>query len=144
MMAIPSLVPVIDGLYTHMTGDSTFNTAIGGDASTAGRIYYVTSPRKTSFPFVTYEVVSNRDEIPTMSDASYAVSVQFAIFESKAAGPRACMDINDKLKARLERATFSITSHTMMAATLEVERGPEDIDDAFFQRVDYLIRGFAS
>jgi len=141
---MPNLVPVIEGLYSHMTGDSTFNTAIGGSASAAGRLFYATAPRQTSFPFVTYEVMSNRDEIPMMSQASYSASVSFVIYETLAAGPRACLDINDKLRARLDRQTFSITGATMLAATLEVERGPEDVDNAFFQRVDYLIRGFAS
>ena len=141
---MPNLVPVIEALYTYLTADSTFNTAIGGTASSAGRLFYVTSPRQTDFPFVTYEVVSNRDEMPMMSQASYSASIGFAIYESKAAGPRACLDINDKLRARLNRQTFSITGATMLAATLEVERGPEDVDNAFFQRVDYLIRGFAS
>ena len=141
---MPNLVPVIEGLYSYLTADSAFNTAIGGSASGAGRLYYVTAPRQTSFPFVTHEVVSNTDEIPMMSEASYSASIGFAIYETKAAGPRACLDINDKLRERLNRQTFSITGATMMAATLEVERGPEDVDNAFFQRVDYLIRGFAS
>jgi hypothetical protein len=141
---MPTLVPVIEALYSYLTADSTFNTAIGGDASTAGRLFYVTSPRETSFPFVTYEVISNRDEMPLMSEASYSASVGFAIYETKAAGPRACLDINDKLRTRLNRQTFAITGATMLAATLEIERGPEDVDNAFFQRVDYLVRGFAS
>ena len=139
-----SLVPVIEALYSYLTGDSTFNTAIGGSASAAGKLYYGTVPKDTEFPFVTYEILDNRDEMPTMSEASYSMSIGFLIFESKEAGPRACLDINDKLRARLNRQTFSITGATMLAATLEVDRGPEDIDNAFFQRVDYLIRGFGS
>mgnify|MGYP006404495023 FL=1 len=139
-----SLVPVIEALYSYLTGDSTFNTSIGGSSSAAGKLYYGMAPKDTEFPFVAYEILDNRDEMPTMSQASYSMSVGFLIFESKEAGPRACLDINDKLNARINRQTFSITGHTMLAATLEVERGPEDIDNAFFQRVDYLIRGFGS
>jgi len=139
-----SLVPVVEALYVYMTADSDFNTAIGGDASTAGSMYYSTAPNGSAFPFVVYEVTANRDELQCLSEASYAVSVTFTIFETKAAGPRACMDINDKLRTRLDRTTFSITDHTMLAATLEVERGPQDVDEAFFQQVSYLIRGFGS
>ena len=139
-----SLVNVIEGLYTWMTSDSTFNTAIGGSAGSAGRLFYGLAPSKTQFPFVTYEVVQNRDELPTMSEASYAVIVRFSIWETREAGPRACMDINDKLRSRLDRQTFSITGATMLAAALEVERGPSNLEQAFSQRVDYLIRGFGS
>tara|TARA_Y100001973_G_C5209184_1_gene344087 strand:- start:17572 stop:18003 length:432 start_codon:yes stop_codon:yes gene_type:complete len=142
-MAI-SLVPVIEGLYSHLTGDSTFNSAIGGSASSAGKLYYGLAPKDTSFPFVAYTVTRNRDEMPVLSEASYAVTVQFVIVESREAGPRACMDINDKLRLRLDRQTFAITGLTMLAAALEVERGPVDDDEAYVQTVDYLIRGFAA
>ena len=68
----------------------------------------------------------------------------FKIVETKEAGPRACMDINDKLRDRLSRQTFTITGATMLAAALGVERGPVNVDQAYVQTVDYLIRGFAS
>tara|TARA_R110000824_G_scaffold89623_10_gene219584 strand:+ start:512 stop:937 length:426 start_codon:yes stop_codon:yes gene_type:complete len=136
------LVKVAEGLYTHMTGNSGFNTAIGGDASTAGRLYYSQAPENTTFPYVVFFAIDNRDETPTMSESSYAVRVQFSIVEESAAGPRACMDVADKLRARLNRATFGITDHTMMAATVEIERGPVLDDRTHLQTCDYLIRGF--
>jgi hypothetical protein len=139
-----TLTPVVEAIYAHLTGDSNFNTAIGGTASSSGRLFYGTAPKGAAFPFCVYQVTQSRDELQAMSEASYAVSVQFSIFETKEAGPRACMDINDKLRTRLNRQTFSITGHTMLAAALEVERGPQDVDEAFFQQVSYLIRGFGS
>ena len=139
-----TLVPVVEGIYSHLTGDSTFNTAVGGSASAAGRLFYGLAPRETDFPFCVYTVVRNRDEMPLLSEASYAVTVQLIMVESKEAGPRARMDINDKLRARLDRQTFAITGHTMLAAALEVERGPTEDDEAFVQTADYLIRGFES
>jgi hypothetical protein len=89
-------------------------------------------------------MTTKKDEIPTMSEASYAVTVEFEIVETKEAGPRACMDINDKLRDRLNRQSFTITGASMLAATLGVERGPVNVDQAYVQTVDYLIRGFAS
>tara|TARA_R110000824_G_scaffold157256_2_gene330689 strand:+ start:95 stop:523 length:429 start_codon:yes stop_codon:yes gene_type:complete len=142
-MAI-SLVNVVGGLYTWLTTDSDFNTAIGGSSGVAGRLYYGLAPKGAALPLVMYEVTANRDEIPTMSEASYAVTVEFEIVETKEAGPRACMDINDKLRDRLSRQTFTITGATMLAAALGVERGPVNVDQAYVQTVDYLIRGFAS
>jgi len=136
------LVKVAEGLYTFMTGDAGFNTSIGGDASTAGRLYYGQAPEDTPYPYVVFFAIDNRDETPTMSESSYAVRVQFSIVEESAAGPRACMDIADKLRTRLNRATFGITDHTMMAATVEIERGPVLDDRTHLQTCDYLIRGF--
>ena len=136
------LVKVADGLYTYMTADAGFNTSIGGSASTAGRLYYGQAPEGTTLPYVVFFAIDNRDETPTMSESSYAVSVQFSIVEEAAAGPRACLDISDKLRARLNRSTFGITDHTMMAATVENERGPVMDDRTYLQTCDYLIRGF--
>jgi hypothetical protein len=136
------LVKVAEGLFAHMTGNCDFNTALGGDASTAGRLYYGQAPEDTAFPYVIFFAVDNRDETPTMSESSYAVSVQFSIVEEAAAGPRACLDIADKLRDRLNRSTFGITDHTMMAATVEIERGPVLDDRTYLQTCDYLIRGF--
>ena len=138
------IVKVAEGLYAHMTGDSSFNTAIGGDASTAGRLYYGQAEDDTAFPYVVFQAIDNTQEDSTMSEAAYAVSIQFTIVEEYDAGPRACLDVADKLLAPMNRATFSITGHTMMAATLEVERGPEVDDRVYFQTCDYLIRGFES
>lgn len=136
------LVKVAEGLYSHMTGDSGFNTAIGGDGSTAGRLFYGQAQEGTAFPYVVFFAIDNRDENGTMSEAAYAISVQFSIVEEYEAGPRACLDIADKLRARLNRSTFSITGHSMMAATLETERGPVVDDRSYLQTCDYLIRGF--
>ena len=136
------LVKVAAGLYSHLTADSGFNTSIGGDGSTAGRLYYGQAPEDTQMPFVVFFAIDNREENSTMSAAAYAVSVQFSIVEEYAAGPRSCLDITDKLRARLNRSTFAITGHTMMAATVEIERGPTPSDRAYLQTCDYLVRGF--
>jgi len=47
-----SLVPVIEALYSYLTGDSTFNTSIGGSSSAAGKLYYGMAPKDTEFPLV--------------------------------------------------------------------------------------------
>ena len=141
---MPNLVPVIEGLYSYLTGDSTFNTAIGGSASSAGRLYYSLAPKGTSFPYATFQVISNTDALAPMAQEAYSSTIQISIFETYEAGPRACLDINDKLRARLNRETFSITGATMMAATMAIERGPMHVDESYMQAVDYLVRGFAA
>ncbi len=136
------LVKVAEGLFSHLTGDSGFNSSIGGSDIAAGRLYYGQAQEDAAMPYVVFFAVDNREENSTMSAAAYAVSVQFTIVEEYAAGPRSCLDIADKLRARLNRSTFAITDHTMMAATLEIERGPTASDRAYTQNCDYLIRGF--
>ena len=140
---------VIDGLYNHLKGHSTFNTAVGGTAALAGRIYHGSAPRigesdginTMQYPYVVFFVVSSTYNDSFAKDG-YSYRVQFTIMEDKEAGPRACMDVTDALRARLHRTQFTVTSHKTLAAREDVPRGPVFVDGAWQQDTDYIIEGF--
>lgn len=140
---------VMDGINTYLSIDSTFNTALGGSATVRGRFYYDTAPRigettstgKMQYPYVVFFLISGVYN-DTFAKDGYNYRVQFSIFEDKEAGPRACMDITDALRARLHRQGFAVTGHDNMTAREDVPTGPTLIDGAWMQTTDYFIQGY--
>jgi len=132
---------VLDGLYAYLTADSTFNTAIGGDAVTAGRLWYGHAERDTALPFCVYQIVSSVDG-DTMQTDGYEYRVQITAYEDVEAGPRATTDIMDKLRARLHRQRFAVVDQTQMTVSEDTLRGPFREDDAWRADADYLVKGY--
>jgi len=142
-----STAEITDGIYSRLTGDSTFNTAIGGGATTAGRLHYAIAPRDPTTPFVTYNVIGGAP-IRTMADDGYELRVQFSVYGGRAAGPRAVQAVMDLLRARLDVVRFTIANHANLPALEQMPRGPMldgDTDDALWvMYTDYLITCYDS
>jgi hypothetical protein len=135
------IVDVLQGLYNHLTGNNTFNTAIGGDSSTAGRLFFGRAAKGTAYPYATYTVVSIVDD-SNMTQDGYSARVQFDIWESESAGPRACLDVCDALRAELHKETFTVTNITQMKSVLALEIAPVPDDKSWHSISDYTIAGF--
>lgn len=132
---------VLAGLYTHLTGDAAFNTSLGGDATTAGRLYWDLAPEGTAYPYAVMSVIASlpRD---TFTDEGFDYRIQFSIFDDADAGPKSCVTIADNLHARLHRQTFTITGHDLESAFELIRIGPVYVDGAWQVTVDYRISGF--
>lgn len=130
-------VSVWNGLYTHLTGSSDFDTAVNG------RIYYGYAPNQPQLP---YAVVQFVDDVPydTFSDDGYQTRVQVSIYGAEENGHRATMDIGDDLRARLHRQVFAVTDHEPMAAIYDQTRGPLMDDQLWRVDLDFILRGFRS
>jgi hypothetical protein len=134
---------VSDGLYTFLTADSTFNTQIGGDASTAGRLRQGFAEENVTFP---YAVMSSVSGIPedTFTKDGMRILIQFDLYEKEAAGMRSAMDLLDTLMARLHRKTFAITGHKFMASLLQNYIGPFKEDKAIRIVATFALEGDAN
>lgn len=132
---------VLDGLYSYLTADSTFNTAIGGSGSAAGRISFGVADFEETLPYVVFNMVS-ATFADTMDKGGYEYRVQFTAYDDTEAGPRAVADLMDKLRTRLHRQQFSVTGHSNMTAVEDAPRGPFKEDDIWRMDADYFIRGF--
>jgi len=134
---------ILDGLYSHLTGDSAFNTALGGTGSTAGRLYLAEAVEEATLPYAVTLVI---DDVPedTFTTTGFMVRVQFSIYTARAPGPRAATVIQDKLRARLHNATFSITDHYTWCARCDINRGPFVDGITWRCDSDYLIQGNAT
>ena len=143
-MAIAEL-NIVDGIYSYLTADSTFNTAIGGTASAAGRLYHGQTPTNATptTPYVVYFIIDTVDEDSFDKDG-FNISVQFSIWDTKASGARACLDTYDKLHARLHRAIVTMSNIDEMPAELDIKRGPVIDDQYWLIQADYLFRGYES
>ena len=138
------IVDVIDSLYTHLTGDSTFNTALGGSASVKGRLRFSQPERDLTFPYCFYDIIDDTSELDTFADDSYRMRVQFTVYDqaTTTTGARSVAVIIDKLRARLHRASFSVTGHDQMGAQLDIERGPVREEQTWRMDADYFISGW--
>ena len=57
-MAAVDLANVVIGLYDFLTADNAFNTAIGGDGSTKGRLRYSQADKNETYPYVVFHIIS--------------------------------------------------------------------------------------
>lgn len=137
------LAKFIDGIYSWLTADSTFNTAIGGGATTAGRLRYQLAQRDETMPYCVYTLI---DGVPqdTFPKDGVEIRVQFSIYTAKSGGSRAAAVVGDKLRARLKDVHLTVTSHGTWGAEEAAARGPLLDDDAWRIDLDFLISGLVS
>ena len=69
---------VLDGLYSRLTGDSTFNTAIGGSATVAGRYRFGRAAREETLPYVVGDLISGVP-IDAFNVQGFRYRVQFTV-----------------------------------------------------------------
>lgn len=139
-MAATDMADIVAGLYTYISADSAFNTAVGGDASTAGRIRYARAQKGETYPYVVFHLISFVGN-NTMATDGYSARFQFDIWESEEAGPRACMDVADALRSRLSRAVYAITNHEQTQMRMDNELPPVLEETAWRQVCDYVAQG---
>ena len=114
---------LIDGILTFLTADSSFNSAIGGSASAKGRLGHLEVVQNETFPYAVMTIVSGTPE-DTFTSFGERTLVQFDLYESKQAGPRAALDLLDTLKARLHQKRFTVSGSHYMATSFEQYIGP--------------------
>lgn len=139
-MAAIDLSDITIGLFDHLTADNAFNSAIGGNASTAGRLRFMLADKSETYPYCTYNIISVNDD-SNMTTDGYKIRFQFDIWESEEAGARACMDISDALRSVLSRATYSITGHSQAQMRMDNEIPPMLEGTAWRQICDYVATG---
>lgn len=132
---------IMDGLFAYLTGDSTFNTLIGGTASIAGRLINGLAKEDETFPYAVMNTISDVKN-DTFDKPGYLIRVQFDLYEAKASGVRACWDILDTLVARLHRKKFTVVDHDQMAAQYDTKLGPFSDDRTWRITADFLIEGY--
>jgi len=142
-VAAIDVADIVAGLYSHLTGDSDFNTAIGGSGSTAGRLRFRLANKSETYPYCVFHVISLVGE-DNMTTDGYFIRFQFDIWESEEAGPRACMDVADDLRARMTRATYTITNHEQTQIRLDTATPPALEGTAWVSRCDYVAQGLRS
>lgn len=134
-------VDILDALYTRLTGNSTFNTAMGGNVTTAGRIRFGVANRDEAFPYCVITFVSGIER-RALGEAGYDYTLQFSIYDDTEAGARAVGAHCDTLRARLDAAHFTPTGHQQYAAREIAVRGPLYEVDAWRIDSDYVLTGF--
>jgi hypothetical protein len=116
---------ILAALYTRLTGDSTFNTLLGGSASAAGRVWYGIAGERETSPYAAYEVVDNVPDLDTFDKDSYRMRVQISIFSHRRTdGPEDVGDIADALRERIMRVVLTVTDHEQLDMRVLQERGP--------------------
>lgn len=135
---------ILNGLYAYLTADSTFNTSIGGDASTAGRIRYGLADQEEDAPYVVYDVIDDTFAgTETFDKQGFHMRVQFRIYGDPHTDPADLMDVEDNLRARLHRAApFAVTGHKITGSVRDQMRGPFREEDVWRIDADYMIDGF--
>lgn len=141
-MAI-ALADFTDALYSRLTGNSTFNTAMGGTASTAGRIRMDWIEEDSDLPYCAFTIVSSDDWSAGGANGKDGddVTVQFSIWDKGQLGPRAVAAHLDKLHARLARGRFTPSNQEVLTPLRLQTRGP--FKDDLLWRVDADYRFFA-
>lgn len=140
-MAAIQTTDILVGLDNHLVGDSTFNDAIGGSASTEGRLWLGQAPANETLPYAVSNVIDWVD-MNAMDQDGVELRVQISVYVSRAdATPDDLTDIVDDLLDRMQRTT-SITianNHVTTTPHFEVMRGPLYDDTTIRMDVDFLL-----
>ena len=132
---------VLEALITHLTGDSTFNTGIGGTASKAGLLNWEQVERGESMPYAVLTLIDNVADDDSFDKSGYRYRVQISLYGSETVNVADLVDLADKLRARMHRVKWTVTNHDQPHARLDIERGPTREGDARRIDHDYLIFG---
>jgi hypothetical protein len=132
---------VYDALYSHLTANSTFNTSLGGDASTAGRLAWGRSLPDDAFPRAVLTIVDGGN-FDAFDKDGFDVRIQVSIWGDEAGGARAVQVIGDQLMARLNGASVSATGHQIITPISDVLRGPYIEEETWRVDMDFIIQGF--
>jgi hypothetical protein len=139
-VAAVDLANVVIGLYDFLTDDNAFNTSIGGDGSTKGRLRYSQADKNETYPYAVFHVISIVSD-NVMTTDGYFIRYQFDIWESEEAGARACMDISDALRGVLSRATYTISGHSQTQMRMDNEAPPLLEGTSWRHTCDYVATG---
>ncbi len=136
------LANIMVGVFDHLTADSTFNTAMGGNDSTAGRIRFGSARDNETWPYTVIHVISMVPMNASVKDG-YSIRVQFSIFEKlEDDSPEDIINDYDALTARLTRTAVSAGGHETMKPRQDITRGPFRVDEAWQIDADWIYEGF--
>ena len=141
---------IMDAIYTRLSGDHEFNTALGGTDSAAGRIYDTEAPANrrgaepistSVLPLCLFTLISGIP-IPTFDDSDlWRMILQVDLFGIRGVtnGVKAVRDIADHLLARLDRVSLSVTGFNKVAAFNQDQGAPVIEEDVIRQTSQWLI-----
>jgi hypothetical protein len=136
-----SRATILAALHTHLTADSTFNTAMGGDAVTAGRIRYDHVSEDETLPYAVATVTSDVFwDAMDKQGTQMRLSVQ--IYEDQAVGLTVLLGHVDKLMARMHEAVPTIASHAPLTVQFDVAIGPIMEGELWRHNSDFMVRTF--
>ena len=133
---------VIDGLFSQLTGNSNFNTAIGGSASSAGRVRYgQIDDRDLAMPFAVINLVSVND-FDSFTHDGYSAMIQLSVYsDAESSSARENNVIADKARERVHRQSITVSNHESMTSEVSQTRGPLREDNAWRTDFDLILRG---
>lgn len=134
---------MLKGLYDHLKANSSFNTSLGGGASTAGRIWYGQAKPQETLPYAVMFWVS-AENFDAFDKDGLDGTFQVSIWNTEAAGPDAVADIGDNLLARLNGVSVSATGNQIITPMVSQVRGPFLDEDAWRQDFDFRIQTHAT
>ncbi len=131
------LARIWNGLYTQLTTASTFATLTGG------RVYFGHAPARTTVPYAVVDFV-DKVAVDTFESDGYEIRAQVTMYGTKAAGPRAMVDIADAMRDQVQRQRWVVATTEQMAAVVDVERGPTRESELWRYDADVMLTGFAT
>ena len=126
------------GLYARLTAASDFYTAF------STRVYLGQAPgHPVTYP---YAVVTTVSDIPLRSfpKNGYEILYQISMWATLDGGAQAASGNGDKLRAQVDRTTWSATGQAQMAAVVVAERGPDRDGESWRYDIDIRVMGYES
>jgi hypothetical protein len=138
-MAAIDTTEILTDIYSFMVADSSFNTSIGGDASTNGRLWWDKAEPDETLP---YAVMTAVDWVKAnvMATDGCVLRLQVAVYVDEASSTAAALTaIIDNLLDRMQRASITITNHENTTPAFDIMRGPVYDDDTIRMDADFLL-----
>jgi len=92
-----------------------------------GRFYEGQAPKRTSFPYLTFQAISHTGE-PALSEDDVRLAIQINLYGDRTLGGGALWALNDLLLSELDRQRLTVTGFSA-ACILAIDRGVEELEE---------------
>ncbi len=122
---------VVEAVYARLTGDSALNTALGGSASVAGRVYHQVAIQNDAMPLLIFDVLDVQLLRSFGTTIGYQWDLHFDLYVDRAAGTAAsggAGTIDEHLFDRIDDQAL-VASGLDRAVMLFTRRGVRTIEE---------------
>ena len=103
---------IVKAFYGKLRSDSTFNTGLGGSASSAGRIFEALAPDGAAYPLCTFNLVTmDRDARFTSTGVDSDFNFRVDLYDRRTVSTETLYSLSDKLITLMHKASFAITDN---------------------------------
>lgn len=125
---------LLDGIYAKLAANANLTGQVGT------RIYVEEAPEVTTYPYITFHLISLIKDKTFAKSGVYRARIQFDIWSKPTnRGYTESDTIRGYLDTAIDEVALTITGHTHIGTTFYGGMGPQQEEDVWHQILEYLV-----